>query len=376
MIGSFLLVAAVAAGFPDWTGAVDKNHVWGRYLTASDLRHKFTIVVEYEPEKAHEQLLVAGPVASLNNALACTPPARRSWDNIVYPRESIVVFVSRGKGKSALVMKALERQDATSSAYAGAIRGWCAFYEGVTYPGAPQSDGRYPFVYMLPPEGTEPAYAGVVTDGAKTVAALRAAAAAYGKKHGPRPKWREFYGWIEEPKSFPQLKAALRAGKPLSSVSSACLGAVGSPDAAKAREAQVLYDAIEQARGDAIYRVYHNAGILPHTAAYDLGRLRRYWPGAPTHLADVEKKLSAYPVYQTLGEIYGLIAGWEARGEAEWTSKDVKTALEAIKKAKPKLQKIKGDNGNASAQGIAMALEPELDAWSARLGDMRKEKAK
>ena len=27
MIGSFLLVAAVAAGFPDWTGAVDKNHV-------------------------------------------------------------------------------------------------------------------------------------------------------------------------------------------------------------------------------------------------------------------------------------------------------------------------------------------------------------
>ena len=30
----------VAEGYPDWQGAVDKNHIAGRYLCASDLRQR------------------------------------------------------------------------------------------------------------------------------------------------------------------------------------------------------------------------------------------------------------------------------------------------------------------------------------------------
>ena len=53
----------VAEGFVAWTGVTEKNHLKGRMLCASDLRHRVAVVVVLESdEKLREQLLLVSKV--------------------------------------------------------------------------------------------------------------------------------------------------------------------------------------------------------------------------------------------------------------------------------------------------------------------------
>ena len=38
----------VAAGFPQWQGAVPRNYIRGREITASDLRHRAVVVIDVD----------------------------------------------------------------------------------------------------------------------------------------------------------------------------------------------------------------------------------------------------------------------------------------------------------------------------------------
>ena len=63
----------VAEGFPAWSGLNEKNYLYGRELSPSDLRHKVTVVFEIAPtdeKSAKEQLLAAADVAKLKEWFA------------------------------------------------------------------------------------------------------------------------------------------------------------------------------------------------------------------------------------------------------------------------------------------------------------------
>ena len=355
----------VAPGFVDWSGAVDKNHIAGRYISDSDLRHRFIVIVEFESDKACEQLAfaVSGRIAVLDNIDPSGLAGEfRSWENRPYPRDCLVVYVSRGKGQVRSVANSLAAhandENLTWMTYFRPV------YEGITFPDAPKGDGKYPFVYVMPPSGTSPIFSGPC-EGEKTERAIGAAIDSYLSKTGRWPKWRPFYGLVESPKFFPQLAKSLRAGKSLQPVLKACEAGIKSADADKAREAQLLYDAIEQTRGDIGYRILRNAHDFPHCAVDDIRRLHRHWPSLPTHLGDLEKALLTEPI-PALADIYGLIIDCETYADS-WTVGEAAAARASIKKALGKARQIKNGCDHAKAQGLATAFEQELQQIDARL---------
>lgn len=358
----------VAPGFVDWSGAVDKNHIAGRYISDSDLRHRFTVIVEFEPDKACEQLSgpVGGQIASLDN-LNLTGPVEepRAWDNPLYRRDCFVVYVSRGKKQVRQVAKALEAK-ARDEDHQWRATYFSPVYEGITCPGAPKDGGKFPFVWVMPPTGNEPIFTGTC-DGTKTEWDIRSAIDAWMKKNGRPQKSRPFYGLCAEPKYFPQLGKALRGGKSLQPVLKACAEGIKSPDADKAREAQLLYDGIEQTRGDMGYRIVRNVNTATFCVIDDIRRLHRYWPTLPTHLGETEKLLMTdYPRQLMLADIYGTVIDCEAYCD-EWSAGEIASARAAIKKAMGKVQRLMKDEEHPVELGFAAAFKSVLEGLECRL---------
>ena len=85
----------VAAGFPAWSGVVAKNHVCGRELWPSDLRHRITVVVDVEPgEKLQGQLALAGQFAAMSGWATAGESA--NWDSFEPPRHPLTVVSVHG----------------------------------------------------------------------------------------------------------------------------------------------------------------------------------------------------------------------------------------------------------------------------------------
>ena len=351
----------VAEGYPAWEGLDERDYIWGRKIVPSDLRQKVTVVVEVAPtdeESAREQLLAAASVVS-QDSFAGIPHAV-VWSHYKMPRGvTVVVSDCGGKESADLLLGVLKSKDEGLSKKLETFkRVRTPVYRGITFPGAPgPKEGKRPFAYVMGHAGVEPLFAGALD--AKGLAALKAAVKAAKAK---LPKWRPFYGSVVDPQHFKGLETVLNSSKPkpLAAEFSKIRKGIQDKDPEVSKEAQILYDAIEQTRSDLVARISMEVWTSPYRAAYDVAELTKYWPSEKRSVARYVNAIKAVPDADKLGTVFGKIVAWadpsfECKNEAE-----AKKIVSELRKMKKTLERLKASK-NMTVQGGAMALESEVD---------------
>jgi len=352
----------VAEGYPAWRGLSAKTYVMGREIGPSDLRHKATVVVEVDPDdKLQENLILAGGFVSKTGLSIHSEGV--NWETREMPRNVIVVISSTGTAKDheafAAALKYSGNDTAISQTITGLRSNGCSVYDGVTFDGAPDSTGKRPFVYVMGPEGKEPLYQGQLTK-ASVKDANAAITKALKQIDGWENKWQPFYGNIPEPKFHPQLAKALEKGKPLAAVEKAILKDVVSKDEEKAKEAQVLYDALNQTRNDLVMRIKMEARACPHRAVYDLQELIKYWPAEKKRLEAAAAAIKANPEADALAKMFCKLMAWS---KPEFTCKnagEVKKIVTELNKMKKTLEKLK-ESKIIEIQNGALLMDAQVD---------------
>ena len=354
----------VAEGYPDWQGISEKNYIMGRQVCPSDLRHKVTVVVDIEPgEKLQSQLVLIGKLVERTGLSRMEFGS--NWETLELPRDVIVVVSNRGGGKDKdreAIKEALKYkgEDQSISQSLSAVKSMgCAMYDSITFTGAPASSGKRPFVYVMGPEGKEPLCQGELNDAmVKTVNA----AIAKGKKQiaGWEIKWRPFYGNVDEPKFFTALAKALEKGKPLAPVEKAILKDVVAKDPEKAKEAQILYDALNQTRSDLVMRIKMEVAACPHRAYYDILQLVKFWPAEKKRLEAAYAKFKTIPDAEKMGKMFLKLKTW---AEPEFTCKnagEAKKIVAELNKMKKDLEKLK-ESKVIVVQNGALLMDMQVD---------------
>lgn len=354
----------VADGYPVWQGVTARNYIVGREISPSDLRHKVTIVIEIEPnEKLQDQLMVGYPLTQVG-AISVPESGVESWE---VPRDVIRVISCRGFTNHKLVEDALKvtKADQERSSKIGSYRGpGNCFYDEVTFAGAPDSTGKRPYVYVMGPTGTEPLWHGQLNaDGVKEARA----AITKGLKEikGWETKWRPYFGNIAEPQFHPQIAKMLEKGKtaklaPLEPVAKAILANVKAKDEAKAKEAQVLYDALIQTRNDLVLKINLESGKSPHVAVADLQDLLKYWPAEKKHVEKALAKIKADPEIDSLGKLYLKIRTWSNPEFMCKNAGEAKKIVAELTKAKKMLEKLK-ESKSIPVQNAALLIDMGMD---------------
>ena len=359
----------VAEGYPAWTGVSAKSYVAGREISPSDLRHKVTVVVEIEnDEKLRANLVQAARFASYGPGQVFG-----EFGASEVPRNYIFVLSLRGGNGRKKLLATIDPK-APENAKGGeevqalvSLNGnGCSVYEDVTFAGAPDGTEKRPFVYVMGPKGVAPLCQGPLA----TTLADAKEAIAKGRKEvdGWDPKWAPFYGTVPEPKFYPQLAKALAAGKPLDPVAKDILRNVVSKEPEKAVEAQILYDAINQARSDLLLKIKMEMSSSPHQAYADAQRLLRCWPTEKKRVEALLAWLSSNPDLMQVAKAYAKMMTWSAPDFTCKTS-EAKKIVADLKKMKKAISAHK-ESKNMSVQNAALLVDAKvdelIDSFSAR----------
>ena len=351
----------VAEGYPSWNGVADKNYLRGRMISVSDLRHRALIVIELDP--ADPKLIEQLPMFS---RLASFDPLASShgiiWENYVLPRDMLILISFRGKRnektdeniKTALAAKGLaaDLQKSLTALKSQSV----AMYYNVELAESPvNTERKFPFVYVMGPEGKEPIWSGAFSDGssADAVAAFRKARAS-----AKALDWNLMTG-VKDLEKFPAVKKAIDSGKPMSTVYAQLRQTIKGSDPELAKEAQKLYDALEQYRSDLMLRIRMELAHAPARAYMDAETLFKYYPKEKKKLADVQARLKANREAAQLGKIFTSFMKWS---DPEYSAKksEIKKNIQEINKWKKILTKLES-HPNAALSGEAALVNSQLD---------------
>ena len=359
----------VAEGYPDWQGISAKSYIAGREICPSDLRHKVTIVVMVEPnEKLESQLVLASKLVQ-RTGMTSGLGVGSNWEDTELPRNAIAVVVSVLNCKSHEAIQTVLKPTKTRaqevlSAISTMSGNGCSFYENLTFTGAPDNGGKLPYVYIMGPTGKEPLYKGEL-NAAAVKEGVNAIAKGRKEIDGWETKWRPFFGNVAEPKFNTSLAKVLEKGKtaklaPLAPVSKALLTDVKSKDPERAKEAQILYDAIEQTRSDLVLRIQLEAGACPHRAYYDIETLLKYWPMEKKRLEAAYAKLKANPEVEPMGKMFCKLMEWSKPDFTCKNAGEAKKIVQDLNKMKKALEKAK-ESKNITVQNGALLLDMKVD---------------
>ena len=343
----------VAAGFPQWQGISPKSHVMGREITASDLRQRVTVVVEFEPgDGLKSQFLKAAGLLGMTGLHGLGETG--NWESLDMPRSVILLFSNRGAKDPDGIKAAMKPTGKDDQALSYVARAMVPVYDGVMFAGGPETEGKRPYIYVMGPSGTEPLAQGALDD-----AGLKAARAAISKAKSQLAPWQKFYGTVD-PERFPAVAKAIEKGKPLGPVATALLKDVLSKDEEKARESQIVYDALSQTRSDLVYRIMLEARACPHRAYYDFQHLVRHWPSEKKKVDDAMQRLKAIPDAEKLAKMFCKAMAWSEPDFECKNAGEAKKIVAELKKMKPQLEKMK-ESKVIVVQNGALLLDSQID---------------
>lgn len=354
----------VNPNYLEWQGMSAKTYIKGRELVPSDLRHKVVVVVDVEPnDKLQLQLALAGNFV-IKAGYSTVAADGCNWETLELPRDMIVVISNRGGGRAKdheAIVAALKYKgdDPLIAAPLGQVNTQgCSLYDDITFPGSPDTSGKRPYVYVMGHEGKEPIFQDVLTD-----ASVKKAKDAINRglaKVKEQGDWKAFYGTIEEPKYFPIVAKTVEKGKPLAPIEKALLKDVVAKDEEKAREAQILYDALCQTRSDLIMRIRWEIGACPHRAYYDLQQLLRFWPSEKKRLEEQANRIKQNPEMFKLSQMFCKVMVW---ADPDFTCKnagEAKKIVGELKKIKKDLEKLK-ESKIVVVQNGALLMDVKVD---------------
>lgn len=352
----------VAEGFPDWKGVGTKPPAYGRELSPSDLRHKATVIVEFEGNaKLADQL---APLAGIIGKTGLVSMYGVSdWETRQLPRNLVVVLSNRSGGKGRGAIDGIvtyqgedEAKKIAAAKLAHLVKSMgCSVYDNVTFTGAPDSTGKRPFIYVMGPTGKTPLFKGELkADNMKAIGS--AVAQAMQATAG----WKPFYGTVSDSKYHPQIEKALKEGKPLGPIEKTILKDVTSKDPETAKTAQILYDALNQTRSDLALKIMFESLSEPHCAAYDIQRLTKYWPSEKKRIEEAANKIKEDQDLSTIAKTYCQLMEW---ADPNFTCKNASEAnaiVMKLKMLKKKLEKMKKSTDTKVQTGLLL-MEPKID---------------
>lgn len=340
----------VAENFPRWSGFDTWLYGSARELTPSDLRGRFAVIVELKGAEAVSQFKKTMNLQSLGFNI----PFSASFESAFPHSDTIVVYNFHGADASIVdKLKGDDEVKKTCGRFA------YSFYTGVTFDGAPDPQGGYPFVYVMPPEGMEPLFKDKVKTGSET---LKQVSSAIKKARSSLGKWHDWYGYVGEVKYLKTYDAAIASGKTLAPVEAQLRKAISSKNPEEAREAQMLYDAIWQKKGDLEYLIKKEAGISPVAAVYDYEELVSRFPAAKK---DAALKILGAKV-QSIPDVSAAMKAYESfriasdPNRRELSPAEAKKLAADLKKAKPIVEKLVKSR-TLSVQNAAFAMQQAID---------------
>lgn len=357
----------VAPGFPMWVGLEAKNRIAGRSLTPSDLRQRITVVVELQASAFKEQALATAELAGIGANLYKESVV---WEDYKLPRALIVYSVVGELPSGAYT--GLRNDQTLKSPLKNAV-GVMNIYQGVSFKGGPQAEGKYPFVYVMGPEGEQPVYAGQYgKTGFKEVSEVVRAT------RKSMPDWRPYFGSISEDNHYPQLAKCLAKGQPnMNTVVMSIQKGISSKKEDLARESQILYDAINQRRSDLIYLISLEAANCPHMAYFHLQELFARWPSSKKEMASCLAKIKSVPELESVAKAFVLYRQCADPEFSPASPNEAKRLAAQLLKQKPLLEKLKASS-NVKVQNAAFKILRDLDevaaSLSSRIGGAAKQK--
>ena len=353
----------VADGYVDWSGLTAKNHLFGRTLTPSDLRQRTVVyVVVDDATFAGESLKTYAVLASL----ASLPESHvTQWETQELPRDRIVAFSVRHAEKgtdpktfAARFRPPKDSDESEASVYTPFGRYQVPFYKDLAPVGeAELADDKLPFVAVYAAEGAEPVHVQEKyqpADIAKIRAAVKTA------------KEKEIQDWtpplgIREPQHYKQVPALLAKGKPAAAALKILAAGIKSKDAEQAKEAQIMYDALNQYASDLKLRISLEYGSAPARAYYDFQTLIRLFPSEKKKMQAIDQKIKQNKELGSLGKIFEKLMLW---GRDDFVCKnagEAKKIVQELQKFKKTLEAL-AESSNAQIQGEAMLFSSQLDA--------------
>lgn len=353
----------VAEGFVDWTGVTDKNYLFGRTLTPSDLRQWTVVYVVVDAET-----FAGGKVkelASLANLMPLPQAHATQWETAELPHDGIVVFSVRHADKgtdpkafAARFRPPKDAEQAEAQVYSTYGRNLVPFYRDLAPAGeAELSADKLPYVAVYAAEGTDPVY----TKEKFAAADLKGVQEAVKKASAKLPAdWTPPLG-IREPQFFKQVPALLAKGKPASAALKILAAGVKSKHADQAKEAQVMYDALHQYASGLKLRIGLEHHAAPARAYYDLQTLVKLFPSEKKKMQAIDQKFKQNKELGSLGKIFEKLMVW---GRDDFVCKnagEAKKIVQELQKYKKALEAL-ANSPNAQIQGEAMIFSSQLDA--------------
>ena len=353
---------AVADGFMDWEGLTAKNFLAGRLICPSDLRHKVVIYLVVDAAKFTND---AVPDFSSLPMLAQLPASHvTQWETQELPRDKIIIVSVRNAGKDvdtksfAAVLKPPKGSEATVSAkYSPWTANKVSFYKDVAPVGAePLALDKLPYIAVFGGSGTEPLCSKEKWDPSD----MKDVRAAVKKGASSLGEWVQPLG-VAEPQFYKKVAEDMAKGrKTAQSLLPQLKAGIKSKNPDQAKEAQIMYDALNQYKSDLILRIQLEFSSAPARAAYDFQTLVKHFPSEKKTLQAIDAKMKQNKEIGALGKIFEKVMVWTredfvCKNEAE--AKRIVQQLQQIRKSLETLEKSK----DTSVSGEASLILTQID---------------
>lgn len=341
----------VAEGFPHWKGFETWLPGSARQLTPSDLRGRYAVVVEMKGNKA--SLLGQFKRVMTLQFLGFNPSSQTSWDFGLPHSDVIVVFNIHDAGEDVIGKDFSGEEDIKKELSQRAFN----FYTDLTFEGAPDAQSEYPFVYVMPPEGMEPIFKAKANDD------IRKQVGAAIKKAKAAPKtWHDYYGYVEEVKHTKGYDAAIAGGKTLMPIIAALRKGIVSTDPEVAKESQMLYDAIEQRKGDLEYFIAKEWRVSAAAAISDYNELVARFPAMKKDAAlkGLVAKAQAVPDISSVMKVYPPFRIACDVNRRSISPSEAKKLAADMKKSKAVIDKL-ANSKTIHVQNLALLMQQMLD---------------
>ena len=343
----------VADGFVKWRGLDSfKGKGYLRCVTPSDLRGRFTIVVDIDETKAVEQIRAT---LSLRR-LEFIPSVGFDWNFATINRDVLVVYNLHGLSEDDLAEKLVKDEILKQIGYFN-------YFGNAIFEGAPNSGTERPYIYVMGPEGNEPLYKGKM-DKSKTDKDVRDAIE---KAKAALPAWRPWYGYVDKVKHTKGFDAVIDGGKSLDQVIASLKKGISSKKHEVAIESQRLYDAIGRVKGDLLYRINSERLDAPFAAMYDIEEAEKRFPAIKAKLSLISEKIArAHPSAEAVYKHYALYRKCADPAFHPKSKAEVKKLVAELSKSKAVLRKLVDDK-DIAIQNLALTLPQHIDELIAEL---------
>lgn len=351
----------VADGYVDWSGLSPKSYLFGRTITPSDLRQWTVVYVVVDAEAFAGQVRAFAPLADL---MPLPQAHATQWETAELPHDGIVVFsVRNAKGTDpksfALNFRPpKDAEQAVAQQYSAYGRNMVPFYKDLEPVGAAElTADKLPYVAVYGASGTDPLY----TKENFATGDIKAVREAVNKAKKLLPEdWTPPLG-IREPQHYKQVPALLAKGKPAAAALKILAAGIKSKDAEQAKEAQIMYDALNQYASGLKLRIGLEHHAAPARAYYDLQTLVKLFPSEKKKMQAIDQAFKQNKELGSLGKIFEKLMLWSRDDFVPKSAGEAKKIVVELQKYKKQLDLL-ANSANAQVQGEAMLFSSQLDS--------------